>query len=413
MQGIWTHLGRKVVGNLTTVSTSVRDFTVTVLGFHFIEKVLASGSNEDGLPIFLRWEQLAGYARAAINGDRTFRGTERVHRNIEESGVVTLSADRAYQILGSQKIYGLWGLYTVPSRSSGLLYGDPARPTPAAREHAEDTWWPAISKAGMGDGRRIVAILREPRARVDLRGRDADVVATVARMIRRRLNENEGRFYRFHLAEGGPSDSTSGAQKILLGILDRHPLPESESLSPTLVSAWAKEAARDEEAGGHLATSLERIRVTESLLAPSGALFGWLLSQQGRTLDALADELRRQWGPRVDRVESHRLIDLKTDFLGATGSEEAASRWLRIADRFAAGEYQDLLGLLLEQNRWVMSVRNGSSPWAEVRDGRLHVRFRDETGRLPERGELRTLWRYPYFIDSLRIVAATLRESST
>ena len=35
LQAIWTRLGRHVVGNFTTVSDSVRDFTVVLLGFHF------------------------------------------------------------------------------------------------------------------------------------------------------------------------------------------------------------------------------------------------------------------------------------------------------------------------------------------------------------------------------------------
>ena len=39
VQAIWTRMGRHVVGNLTTVSTSVRDFTTTMLGYYFAERV--------------------------------------------------------------------------------------------------------------------------------------------------------------------------------------------------------------------------------------------------------------------------------------------------------------------------------------------------------------------------------------
>ena len=35
IQLIWTRLGRYVVGNLTTVSNSVRDFTTLLLGYYF------------------------------------------------------------------------------------------------------------------------------------------------------------------------------------------------------------------------------------------------------------------------------------------------------------------------------------------------------------------------------------------
>jgi hypothetical protein len=39
VQTVWARLGRHVVGNLTTVSTSVRDFTTLMLGYYFAERV--------------------------------------------------------------------------------------------------------------------------------------------------------------------------------------------------------------------------------------------------------------------------------------------------------------------------------------------------------------------------------------
>jgi hypothetical protein len=136
VQPIWTRFGRHVVGNLTTVSTSVRDFTTLLLGYHFAEQLAAESPGSE-LSTFLKWEQLAAYARAAVNGDTAFRGTERVQKALSEGGRVSISDDQASQILADQKIYGLWGLYTVPGRSSGLLEGDPARLTPAARALVE------------------------------------------------------------------------------------------------------------------------------------------------------------------------------------------------------------------------------------------------------------------------------------
>src|SRR2546426_2159687 len=76
VQAIWTRLGRHVIGNLTTVSTSVRDFTVTLLGYYFAERAAQEGSASSDLSVFLRWEQLAAYARGGGNGDWEFRGTE-------------------------------------------------------------------------------------------------------------------------------------------------------------------------------------------------------------------------------------------------------------------------------------------------------------------------------------------------
>ena len=53
-QSIWTRLGRHVVGNLTTVTASVRDFTTTILGFHFVARLREAGSDESELARSLR-----------------------------------------------------------------------------------------------------------------------------------------------------------------------------------------------------------------------------------------------------------------------------------------------------------------------------------------------------------------------
>ena len=67
VQPIWSHFGRHVVTNLTTVSNSVRGFTVLLLGRYLAEQLVEDGraDPEDALSIFLRTEQACGYARHA------------------------------------------------------------------------------------------------------------------------------------------------------------------------------------------------------------------------------------------------------------------------------------------------------------------------------------------------------------
>jgi hypothetical protein len=151
IQSIWTRLGRHVVGNLTTVSDSVLDFTVLLLGYYFAEQLTEESGPGTELPVFLRWEQLAAYARAEVNEEHGFRGTERVRKNLPEGHRVTISAERTHQILGNQKIYGLWGLYTMPARASGLLDGDPVRLTPPAMEFVQKRYLPILEDGGDGD----------------------------------------------------------------------------------------------------------------------------------------------------------------------------------------------------------------------------------------------------------------------
>ena len=82
---VWSPFGRTVVSNLTTVSNSVRGFTVLLLARYFGARIIESGkaSEEDALPMFLRFEQIAAYVREHANGEGgAVRGIQRVRKNL-------------------------------------------------------------------------------------------------------------------------------------------------------------------------------------------------------------------------------------------------------------------------------------------------------------------------------------------
>jgi hypothetical protein len=411
IQSIWTRLGRHVVHNLTTVSSSVRDFTTLLLGYWLVERVTEAGVREAELSTFLKWEQLAAYARAEINKDLSFRGVERVVRNLNEGPKIVLSADREHQILGDQKIYGLWGLYTVPARASGLVEADPPRLTPAARDFVERVYLPLLAEGAGREGKLIVAILREPTARLDVRGKDAGLVGAVARVLKHRILVKEREFYRESLVHGGPEDRTEGRQRELAGLLVTPPFAEPGfAWSPPAVGQLVKMARSRGGEASALGHRLERIRHAETLLAPTAVLFSFLLSRGEATIADVASALRKQWGPGCSTIDVAGLEALKAEIGAASGEVAAGERWVRIGERLHAGEYAAVIQLLLEQNRYVMKLRSSAAPWVEERGGKLVVRFRDEGGSLPPREGLRDLWRFPYFLDSLRRVALALKE---
>jgi len=74
LQTIWARLGRHVVGNLTTVNRSARDFTTLVPGYYFAERIANEAGGDGDLAVFLRWEQLAAYARGEIKAQRRREG---------------------------------------------------------------------------------------------------------------------------------------------------------------------------------------------------------------------------------------------------------------------------------------------------------------------------------------------------
>ena len=67
LQPVWTALGRRVVSNLTTVSSSLRNFTTLLLSRYFADRALEEGviSRESYLAAFLKVEQLCAYSRVA------------------------------------------------------------------------------------------------------------------------------------------------------------------------------------------------------------------------------------------------------------------------------------------------------------------------------------------------------------
>src|SRR5262249_22989266 len=218
------------------------------------------------LATFLKWEQLAAYARATVNKDFAFRGTERVRKNLSESLRVTLSDDRAHQILGNQKIYGLWGIYTMPARASGLVAGEPARLTDSAMDLVKLLYIPILEEKTHKDARLIRDALRSRLHRLDVGGRDKPILEAVGKLLKLRLLEPEREFYQRYLVYGGPEDATNGRQRQLADLLEGTLGEEDFLWSTTRVVSLAKEA-RTRGADWHqLSDWLLRVRTSESVL---------------------------------------------------------------------------------------------------------------------------------------------------
>jgi hypothetical protein len=125
-------------------------------------------------------------------------------------------------------------------------------------------------------------------------------------------------------------------------------------------------------------------------------------------IDEIAKRVRNKWGAKVTSVAVEALSDLQPELAGddvATGQ-----RWLEIGQFLSNGDYAQLIRRMLEQNRSVMQTRGGASAWVEEQNHRLRVRMNEERGELPERERLPTLWRFPYFLNSLASVAFQLKE---
>lgn len=380
-QAVWAALGRELVGNLTTVTQSVRGFTTLLVGLYLAERAAEADPSKAQVSAFLVWEQLAGYARCCFHGETSLLGSRRVVARTQR-GEATLSADGDGQILGNQKSYGLWGLYTSAARTSGLVYETgPPRLTPEASALVEELYLPAVSKDWGRDAKALVETLLKGRSQLEIRKSNRRLRA-IATMLRPDLAAEEIRFYCHYLVDGGPRDSTEGRQARLATTMR---VTGTDSVHELASVAEPDVAAR-----------LGRIAAAESVLAPAAALFNYLLGRDAASLDDIARDVAATWGPRLDSV-------------APAAREVLQGSWSTIADGLTAGDYALTLQLLLDRNRAVMGERGSSAPWAvEGEDGKLVVRFRGDSDALPNHDDVRQLWRNPYFLPSLYSVTSSV-----
>lgn len=395
-QPIWTRFGRHVIGNLTTVSVSPHDFTVTLVGFRLLAQTRELVGAERDLACFLKWEQLCAYARASVNADWSFRGTETVRKRLVPGRPLRLSERGEDQILSNQKIYGLWGLYTAPSRASGLLEGDLPRLSSAADRFVDETAMPLL---GDRDLNRIRRLLVDERPELRPEGDDRGVLERVASLLHRKFLRRAADFYDRHLVSGIDPDLTRGRQARLAEAVGG--LPEGDG--PDWFDAMRELERRCEREGWRdLGAHLGRIQVVESVLAPASRLFAHVLARDGRTIDSIADEIGRAWPREHGRVEVSLLGEIEGELEQSLPGSGA--RWRELGRAIDRAEYASAIELAIEQNAAVMAARGGAG-WVEAAADGIRVRYDDRPQPLPDRAALRRLWVFPYFIPSLHSMA--------
>lgn len=118
---IWTKYGREVIGNLTTITSSIEEFLTALLGFY----LSADEDTNKQSDRFIRYEQIAAYLRQYDKEKGGFvRGVTQASKNLQrlkDGESISVSASKRDQILSSQKSYGLWGLYSTALNDSGLI----------------------------------------------------------------------------------------------------------------------------------------------------------------------------------------------------------------------------------------------------------------------------------------------------
>lgn len=404
VQPVWAVFGRHVVSNLTTVSTSVRGFTTQLLARYYIQELIDAdrAGEQNALSNFLRMEQICGYARHIVHGvESGILGIERIKRFVAELGAyVAIQDDPSGFILSDQKTYGLWGLYTVAARASGLLEEGMSRLTPYAFEFVSSQYVPRLRRVDhqikklVLDGGKLATRKSDP------------LLKTMGSILSPTFSQPERRFYGHTLrdAQTLSDPDSSSRQAIVAELLTRHTdLEEPVGRGDVLKLA---ETAQTRDEG--LSRRLRRVATLEAFLAPAEALFEYLQARHNQRPEDLASNLRDHWGSCVPNLDPEAFAELGPEIESVTNAEMRTVMG-RCHIALARGDYKDAVLSALEWNRLVMRARQ-AVPWIREVEGRLDVRYRSVERVLPTGDELGELWRNSYFIDALKSVTRQLRE---
>ncbi len=405
VQPVWAAFGRKVVTNLTTVTTSIRGFTVLLIGRLCAEKMIAKGiaGEQDALSIFLRVEQIGSYARHVSHGvDSDIRGIERVKRFVSEHGAyVPIQDDASGMILSDQKVYGLWGLYSVSARVSGMIADGPVGLTDFTREFTDAHYWPAMEPAE----KKLISLLRDGGT---LRTHMNDpVFKSISSILPQELTSDEARFYSDTLRDAlYVKDNPSANRQPFFAELLRDHSDLNGYIDRIEIKNLAKKARGHDEA---LSARLEKIARLEALFAPAEALFDYLQTRGGQTPVDIANKIRDYWGKQVPHLTTP-LADILNEINSVAGPELGAAMH-KCDQALGMGAYKDAIEALLEWNKLVMAGRK-AAPWVQKAAGKLDVRYRGQEKDLPDGDALPELWRNSYFIDALKRIVNSLEVNT-
>jgi len=376
---VWTHYGRQIIGNLTTITSSLKNFAVAMLGFHWANKLHAHLPGQEKQAhirdTFLRYEQLAGYLRYLAR-DEELMGITRVKRRMDENNAkVSFGMGADQQILSDQASYGLWGLYSSAMRDTGLVKGDDRLPTDFGESIALEI------ERKLDKARMINLFTGNRNARIEtLEPFSRPFLSAI------RNKRMQGRL--LHALMNGSE------HKLLQQEMWRVAQALAESTAPVRdIPNFIMQVKRKTNQA-ELKQRLTDIESVERILVASNNIFHYCRRKDGESIDSVLSTLSGRY--------SYTHLPKKMDFANVPRADLLSS----ILSALLANNIGDVLSHILELNKVVMEQRGGA-PWVEIEnDNTLRVRVQSETTELRDQGYLETGWDYDYFIGSFTKMAS-------
>lgn len=352
IEHLWSGVGRKLVGNLTTVTRHLDNFIVTLVGFHLC---LNEKTGQTDWESFERFEQLTSRARER-RGMPGVLGVRRIRNSTDFP--VPLGSGRHARILDNPRQAGLWGLYSTALAAADLT-NRTRRPSDRGAQIVR-----MFLKSAPGDAWRFA--VDKQRAQVD----EAEMMQVEAWVVD---------------LLGNPSGRRALADRLLSGSDAPQPW-HSEVFDQAHKFMKGKEGvpkARDflhwlTEESPLLKDFAARVLRFDEALALSALTFNWLLGCHGRPAREIEAQLATlaKW-PLRERAVPDFSAEIRDDEWRRRASGLAA-----FCEAMARGAWRDATELLFSHHARVAN-RRGGSPWCYWEDDRIKVVMNTTPGVLP------------------------------
>ncbi len=379
---VWSYFGRKVVGNLTTITSSMDNFAVALLGFYWANQA-AQFETDEAIKLkrireeFLCYEQLIGYLR--YHGDaEDIMGITRIKQRMEDSSFrITLGQSSEQRILSDQATYGLWGLYSSAARVSGLITGNDRVLTPKGAQIVDSI----IEQLGDAANKIKALLLSDKPFRKDRFDHLADrfMQAIHHKRVQQPLLEA--------LMVGNEPQGPQAELWAITREIFRQKEGQPEALADFIQQVLANKPSE------RLAASLQDILMVERFLVAVNNLFHYCRRMDGEPLDEILQKLDGRY---------------HYDYLPTTLPADNFPRrdqLVTILDALRSNDMAFVVNETFRLNKEVMQQRGGA-PWVELESGATcRVKVKSETAELKKQSELEHNWDYDYFLGSFFYIA--------
>lgn len=409
---VWSAVGRRLIGNVTTVSGDLRGWTTLLLCVGVVGQLEREGHvRTDDLeslrPPFFRIEQLCGYACEVSDSPTKPRGRQGMRRRLREhdegARPLWLGTGPDQAVLVSQASAGVWGQILASARASALVEKERLALAPEALALWGALWWPRL-KPHWPIVRKIVLGKRgfAPRGGAD----DQALVQTLATLLGPALLPGETELVRDHILYG--AKGREGPQARFVELWREQGLPQDAGDIDLILLRGLSTAMR-EAGSADVAERLDDVVCAEQLLGPAERLFTWLRAQGKRPLEEVHQAVAKEWPSGLPGAAEATDPRVRTHAQAAYPKHGVADRLVALREAMVQGDAAAVVAEALALNQAVMAARQGA-PWVTVEAGKLRVIFEEDKASLPSPPDALRRREHSYYLDPMRRLIKAWQE---